>query len=107
MARGQVQSCTACKVDSAARLEPRLLNSVVAWKRRAVFAPNSFAIHERKSYEPEEVSCNHSDLCRVRVGRFRLGPEFNIGQKGRGQYLGLKRPLSSESRRVRGSFTQG
>jgi hypothetical protein len=49
MARGQVQSCVACEVDCAARLEPCLLKSLVVETARGIRAQLSFALHERKS----------------------------------------------------------
>ena len=49
MARGQVQSCAACEVDRAARLEPCLLKSLVVETARGIRAQLSFALHERKS----------------------------------------------------------
>jgi len=49
MARGQVQSCAACEVDGAARLEPCLLKSLVVETARGIRAQLSFALHERKS----------------------------------------------------------
>ena len=94
MARGDVQSCAACELDGAARLEPCLLKSLVV----ETVAPNSnFAIVERNPSEPEENSCNHSDVSRVRGGKFGIGTEFDACQEGHGQTLGLKRPVSSES----------
>src|ERR1700723_1279926 len=49
MARGQVQSCAACEVDGAGRLEPCLLKSLVVETARGIRAQLSFALHERKS----------------------------------------------------------
>src|ERR1700722_6512445 len=51
MARGQVQSCPACEVDRAARLEPRLLKSLVVLKLRTALAP---ALHERNSMNQKQ-----------------------------------------------------
>jgi hypothetical protein len=48
MAGGQVQSCAACEVDGAARLEPCLLKSLVVETARGIRAQLSFALHERK-----------------------------------------------------------
>lgn len=55
MARGQVQSCAACEVDGAARLEPCLLKSLVVETARGIRTQLSFALHERKSMNQKKV----------------------------------------------------
>src|SRR5271169_4297075 len=101
MAGRQEQSCAAREVDDAARLEPRVLKSLVV-ELRAAFSPNShFAVNEREPNGPEDISCNHSDVRHVRLRKFSSDAEFDTGQEGHGQNLGLKRRRPSESGRLR------
>src|ERR1700733_609907 len=99
MAKGTSAVWRRLRGDGDPRLEPRLLKH---WGSTARGIPclNLFRPTGKEVHEPENISCNHSNVSHVRLSSFRLSPEFDIGHKRHRQNPCPKR-LSREFRRLR------
>jgi hypothetical protein len=76
-------------VDNCARTRTQL------WLRR-----------KEGTREPKDISRDHSDVSRIRSDKFSIGPEFLVGQEGRGQKLDRGRHLPTKARRLHRTVAQ-